>query len=96
MTFAGWMNRKGWLEAFTRRARPGAYLRVLAAGEIQASDPVVVEFRPDHGVTIGKTFRALTLERDLLPDLLEASQYLDDETVRRARNRELVILDEDD
>src|ERR1019366_6197991 len=33
-TFAVWMNRKGWLKAFTRCARPGAYLRVLAAGDI--------------------------------------------------------------
>lgn len=95
-TFAVWMNRKGWLKAFTRCARPGAYLRVLAAGEIRAADPVVVEFRPDHLVTVGKTFRALTLESELLPELLEASEYLDDETVRRATNREPVILDRDD
>ena len=69
---------------------------MLAAGEIRAADPVVVEFRPDHSVTVGKTFRALTLEPDLLPELLEASEYLDDETVRRAAKREPVILDKDD
>ena len=94
-TFAVWMNRKGWLKAFTRCARPGAYLRVLAAGDIRVADPVVVEFRPNHGVTVGTTFRALTLEPELLQGLLEASEYLDEEIVRRATNREPLVLFED-
>jgi MOSC domain-containing protein YiiM len=95
-TFAVWMHRKGWLNAFTRRARPGAYLRVLVGGDIQVTDPVVVEFRPDHDVTVGMTFRALTLEPELLRGLLEASEYLDEEIVRRARSREPMVLFEDD
>jgi MOSC domain-containing protein YiiM len=90
------MRRKGWLKAFTRRARPGAYLRVLAGGDIQVTDPVVVEFRPDHDVTVGMTFRALTLAPELLRGLLEASEYLDEEIVRRARSREPMVLFEDD
>jgi MOSC domain-containing protein YiiM len=71
-TFAHWMADQGWIKRFTATARPGAYLRVVAPGEIRAGDPVVIESRPDHDVTIGVTFRALTLEPELLPRLLSA------------------------
>jgi MOSC domain-containing protein YiiM len=93
VTFATWMDVPGWLKSFTRRARPGAYLRVASAGSIGTGDPLVVDFRPDHGVTVGTMFRALTLERDLLPALLAASDYLDEETIDRARKREPYEID---
>lgn len=92
-TFAAWMEEKGWLKTFTRRARPGAYLRVVVGGAIRAGDPVAVEFRPDHEVTVGTVFRALTLEPELLPGLLAASEYLDDELVQRAERRQPFELD---
>jgi MOSC domain-containing protein YiiM len=87
-TFAAWMRHQGWLKTFTRRAVPGAYLRVLTPGAIQAGDPLSIEFRPDHCVTVGVTFRALTLEPDLLSTLLDASDYLEAEIIRRARRRQ--------
>ncbi|GAA4237136.1 hypothetical protein GCM10022254_48410 [Actinomadura meridiana] len=36
-TFQGWLAEKGWIKRFTRTARPGAYLQVIAvpAGEQQ-------------------------------------------------------------
>jgi hypothetical protein len=37
-----------------------------------AGTPIDVVHRPDHDVTIGVTFRALTLEPELLPRLLNA------------------------
>ncbi|MEO3810656.1 MOSC domain-containing protein [Sphaerisporangium sp. B11E5] len=66
-TFAHWMDEQGWIKRFTQVARPGAYFRVITPGAIRVGDPVVVEHRPDHEVTIGVTFRAVTLEPDLLP-----------------------------
>lgn len=87
-TFAAWMEEAGWVKTFTRRARPGAYLRVVAPGEIRVADALAVEFRPDHDVTVGMTFRALTLERDLLPRLLAASEYLEEEIIQRAVKRQ--------
>ena len=66
-TFAAWLEVQGWVRAFTRAAVPGAYLRVVQEGAVRAGDAVVVEHRPDHEVTIGLTFRAMTLEPDLLP-----------------------------
>lgn len=84
-TFRGWMDEKGWLKVFTARALPGAYLRVVEPGEIRAGDPVTVEHRPDHDVTVSLSFRALTLERELMPRLL-AADALPEETKDRVRS----------
>jgi MOSC domain-containing protein YiiM len=73
-TFAAWMERRGWVKTFTERGHPGAYLRVVEPGWIRAGDPITVEWRPDHEVTIGLIFRALTTQDELLPRLLEAEE----------------------
>ncbi|MFB7633984.1 MOSC domain-containing protein [Streptomyces sp. NPDC056149] len=78
-TFQGWLDERGWIKRFTQAAVPGAYLRVLEAGEIRAGDPVRVEHRPDHDITVALMFRALTTQRDLLPRLLEAGAPLHQE-----------------
>lgn len=85
-TFAHWMDERGWIKRFTERAVPGAYLRVLRAGHIRAGDPVEVVERPDHDVTIGLTFRALSGEPDLLPRLLAAGA-LPEKILAKARRR---------
>ncbi len=66
-TFAGWLDRKGWMKEFLRAARPGPYFRVVEPGEITAGDPIAVVGRPDHEVTVALAFRALTLEKELRP-----------------------------
>jgi MOSC domain-containing protein YiiM len=68
-TFAHWMAEQQWVKRFTVRAIPGAYLRVVTAGQIRAGDRIVVVDRPGHDVTVGVTFRALTREPELLPRL---------------------------
>jgi MOSC domain-containing protein YiiM len=75
-TFARWLGEQHWEKRFTRRAMPGAYLRVVAAGTLRAGDAMTVEHRPDHDVTIGVVFRAVTLESQLLPRLLAAGDDL--------------------
>ncbi|WP_374582861.1 MOSC domain-containing protein [Frankia sp. CiP3] len=92
-TFAGWLGEQGWVRTFTDRAVPGAYLRVIEAGMIQSGDPVTVTGRPDHDVTVGLVFRALTTEPGLLPRLLVADT-LADEVRQRARRRLPVELDD--
>jgi MOSC domain-containing protein YiiM len=77
-TFQGWLTRAGWIKEFTKAARSGAYLRVLEPGQIRGGDPVVIEHRPEHDVTVALTFRALTTEPDLLPRLLAAAALPDD------------------
>lgn len=78
-TFRAQMGERGWLKTFTQAGRSGAYLSVVTPGEIQAGDPVEVLHRPDHGVLVSTAFRAMTLERDLLPGLLAAGDDLEDE-----------------
>jgi MOSC domain-containing protein YiiM len=77
-TFQGWLDQNGWIKRFTATVRPGAYLRVIEPGDIQAGDPVAIEHRPDHDVTVALTFRAGTTEPDLLPRLLAADALPED------------------
>jgi MOSC domain-containing protein YiiM len=85
--FAGFWDVPDLIKRFTAHAHPGTYLRVLTPGTVAAGDPIEILHRPSHGVTIGVVFRALTLEPELLPRLLEASQLpqaLRDKAARRA------------
>jgi MOSC domain-containing protein YiiM len=86
VTFEAQMGERGWIKRFTQAAVPGAYLRVLAPGEVRAGDPVVVEGRPDSPATIGVSFRALTLEPELLAALVDAPDLVP-EMRERARRR---------
>lgn len=73
-TFAGFWDVPQLIKLFTKRAVPGAYLRILTEGQIGAGDEIRIVHQPGHGVTIGEVFRALTLERELMPRLLEAPE----------------------
>jgi len=77
-TFQGWLAQAGWIKRFALAGLPGTYFRVIEPGEIQAGDPVRIEHRPSHDVTIAVTFRALTLEPELLPGLLAAEAMPED------------------
>lgn len=86
-TFAGWLGERGWVRKFTRKAEPGAYLRVIEPGVVQAGDAVKVVSRPDHEVSVSFLFRALTTESGLLPRILVAADALDPEARDRALRR---------
>ncbi|MFL6130493.1 MAG: MOSC domain-containing protein [Mycobacteriales bacterium] len=75
-TFAAWLGEQRWQRRFTERGAPGAYLQVLEPGSLQAGDPVTVEHRPAHDVTIGVVFRAVTTDSALLPRVLTAGDDL--------------------
>lgn len=85
-TFASWLAIRGWIKTFTKAAVPGAYLRVITPGTVRGGDSITVVDKPDYDVTIGLVFRALTLEPELLPRLLEADA-LPAETKQLARRR---------
>lgn len=78
---------RGWQRQFTRGGRPGTYLRVLTPGEISAGDPVVVEHRPDHGVTVGTVFRAVLDRAELLAQVVTAGEDLPAATLADVRRR---------
>jgi MOSC domain-containing protein YiiM len=64
------------VKRFTARGASGAYLRVLETGDLGAGDDVAVVFLPDHDVTTGDAFRALTTEQHRLPELEPVLGYL--------------------
>lgn len=65
-----------WIKRFTAEGRPGPYLRVIDEGTLTAGDEIVVEHRPAHDVTVSTMFAALTLDRTLLPRLLDVGESL--------------------
>jgi MOSC domain-containing protein YiiM len=74
-TFRAWLAREGldaeaWVKRFAASGRPGAYLRVLEEGVVRAGDPIVVEHRPDHGVTVETMFAAVISDPSRIPELL--------------------------
>jgi MOSC domain-containing protein YiiM len=69
-TFHGWMDEPHWVKRFSEHGAPGAYLRVVRGGAIEAGDPVEVLHRPDHGVTIGETFPIAKATDDQIEALL--------------------------
>ncbi|MCL6538086.1 MAG: MOSC domain-containing protein [Acidothermus sp.] len=85
-TFQVWMEEPQWVRRFTAEARPGAYLRVMNPGVIEAGDQVQIEHRPDHGLTVADVFRAFTTDRSQLAVLARhpgIPQRLRDDARRR-------------
>lgn len=46
------MGDAAFVERFEQARRSGAYLRIVAAGEVRAGDPVTLLSRPDHDLRI--------------------------------------------
>ncbi|MDT4994570.1 MAG: hypothetical protein QOH97_4462, partial [Actinoplanes sp.] len=87
-TFQAKMAEPHWVKRFTEQNRPGAYLRVVAPGEVSAGDPVEVLACPAHGVTIADAFRAWMTDPARLAGLLEVEclpESLKDDIRRRLR-----------
>lgn len=93
-TFAGFLAERGWVKRFAADGRPGTYLSVVRAGTVRAGAEIRRTFVPAHDVTIGLLFRATTTERELLPQLLGARDYLDAETISLVERHETFALDE--
>lgn len=56
--FQGRLQERQWVRRFTEEGRTGVYMRVLEPGHIAPGDPVTIEHRPDHGLTVLAGFRA--------------------------------------
>jgi MOSC domain-containing protein YiiM len=85
-TFETRLGIRGWIKTFTHGGTPGAYLRIVEPGHLQAGDDIAIVQRPDHGITIGIVYRAMMLEPELMPSLLVADA-LPEPLKRQARRR---------
>jgi MOSC domain-containing protein YiiM len=74
--FARFWEEPQLVKRFTAHGATGAYLRVLATGEIGAGDAIEVVHRPDHAVTTGRTFRILTTQKSRVAELAPALHHL--------------------
>jgi MOSC domain-containing protein YiiM len=85
--FARFWGVPDLVKRFAAHGATGAYLRVLETGELTAGDAVTVEHRPDHGVTTGTMFRAITSAPRLLPGLEPALASVPVKDVERLRRK---------
>jgi MOSC domain-containing protein YiiM len=68
------MGSQRFPRRFAVARRPGAYLRVLAEGEVGAGDPVEVVHRPGHGLTVAEVSRIYHDDPGGAPTLLQAPE----------------------
>ena len=62
------------VKAFAKASRPGAYLRIIEAGELGVGDDVTILSRPEHGVTLAMCSDAVLKDRSLAAQVLAAPQ----------------------
>ena len=72
------MDDPGFLKRFAEASRPGAYLRIVAEGELGAGDPIAVDFDsiPGHGVSVKLVSDAILLDHGLIPFVLQAPELI--------------------
>jgi len=73
VVFAGWLDEHHWVKRFASAGRPGAYLRVLEQGVVQAGDRLEVISRPDERVTIAESMIAYYGDAELMRRLLRVA-----------------------
>ncbi|HEY3292609.1 MAG TPA: MOSC domain-containing protein [Candidatus Nanopelagicaceae bacterium] len=83
--FEGFWGRPGLIKDFTRAGRPGAYLRIVQEGELQAGDEISIVRQPTHGVTIADLFAAKAGERSRVAEIARNSDVSED--IRQWANR---------
>lgn len=77
--FSGFWDRPQLVKEFTDAARPGAYLRIIEAGDIGAGDTIELLAAPTHAVTLAMTFKAKTGSRVPAANLLPALDHFSPE-----------------
>jgi MOSC domain-containing protein YiiM len=75
------MGDPRFVKRFAHAARPGAYLTVIAEGDVRAGDLIEVLERPGHGVSVATWFTVALLERDRLSELEPARPWFNPELV---------------
>jgi MOSC domain-containing protein YiiM len=73
VTFRSWLDEPHWVKRFADAGRPGAYLRVLSEGSVQAGDELTVLSRPDQAVTVAESMRAFYGDREIMTRLLQVA-----------------------
>jgi MOSC domain-containing protein YiiM len=70
VTFKSWLSEPHWVKRFAVAGRPGAYLRVLTPGTVEAGDELTVTGVPSQAVTVAESMRAFYGDADIMRRLL--------------------------
>jgi MOSC domain-containing protein YiiM len=73
VTFKSWLDEPHWVRRFADAGRPGAYLRVLSEGSVQAGDDLTVLSRPEQAVTVSESMRAFYGDREIMTRLVQVA-----------------------
>jgi MOSC domain-containing protein YiiM len=68
------MNDALFPRRFTEAMRPGVYLRIIAEGDLTATDEIRIVEKPNHDLTIRDVFRIFTRDRHQVERLLAIGQ----------------------
>ena len=88
------MNDPTFIRRFTEALRPGAYMRIVAEGDVGAGDAIELVSKPDHDLTVRDVFRIYTRDRDecgrllAVPQMSAAWKRWAQDTLDRQRSRE--------
>ncbi len=66
------------VKRFGQASRPGAYLRIVTEGELQAGDELTVVSRPDHDVTVALVADAILVDDALAAKAASAPELAED------------------
>ena len=66
------------VKRFGQASRPGAYLRIVSEGELQAGDELTVVSRPDHDVTVALVSDAILVDGSLAAKAASAPELAED------------------
>lgn len=86
--FAGFWDRPNLIKEFTDAGRPGAYLRIIQEGQVEAGDAIEIAFQPSHGISVGKMFTARGEDRFKMFEFLAKSDS--SEPVKQWASRMLI------
>ena len=87
------MNDQMFPRRFTQALRPGAYLRIMAEGDVGAGDEIRVIERPDRDLTIRDVFRIYTRDRGeaerliAIPEISESWRIWAESWLQNAKGR---------
>jgi MOSC domain-containing protein YiiM len=68
------MDDPTFVKAFAHALRPGAYLRIVEAGELGTGDAVTIVSRPSHDLTIHEMTRIYFFDRPNVGKMLDAPE----------------------
>src|SRR3954469_17602275 len=66
------------VRAFAQASRPGAYMRIVTEGELQAGDEITITHRPEHGVTLALVADAILKDPSLAARAASAPELSDE------------------